>query len=185
VAYEYYREGKYERALELCRKRLAENPALLSGRVILARTLYESGQIESAEEEFYEILRSDPENLAALKYLGDIKFAAGDEAMASSFYERIHKIDPHSSGLYCSLDRALKSNDARSVTLRRSSEEAQSKNGPGRDLPFKTETMGDLLLSQGHSRMALQIYEELAERENNDRLTEKIERARSLMSKKE
>jgi len=184
VAYEYYREGKYERALELCRRRLADEPAVLSGRVILARALYDSGNSSAAEEEFYGILRSDPENLVALKYLGDIKYAGGDETMALSFYERIHKIDPHSSGLYCLIDGNSARRNVRAVTLKRGTE-TRTKNGSSSNLPFKTETMGDLLFSQGHTRLALEIYEELAENENNDRLMEKLERARSLISKKE
>jgi len=185
VAYEYFRQEKYDRALELCRRRLSENPGLLSGRVILARALYESGDTASAEDEFYGILKSDPENLVALKYLADIKFKNGDEATALSLYERIQKIDPHSPGLWCSLRKESGGRVTRSVTLKRGAEETSGKNGQTRDLPFRTETMGDLLLSQGHTRLALQVYEELAESEINDRLAEKMERARSQLNKKE
>ena len=72
------REGTYSRAVRLCREFLAEQPNLVSGRLIYAEALYRSGQLESATEEFHRVLALDPEHEVALKRLGDIRFASGD-----------------------------------------------------------------------------------------------------------
>ncbi len=184
VAYEYFRDRKYGKALELCRRRLNETPDLISGRVILARALYHSGRIEEAESEFYRILQYDPQNLVALKYIGDIRFANGDDDTAFSYYEKVMKIDLHSPTLLYPIDG--RSGSGKAMVLKRNSEDASEKKETATErLPFKTETMGDLLFSQGHTRLAFHIFDELARESDQPRLKEKAEKARALLNKKE
>jgi len=49
-----------------------------------------------------------------------------------------------------------------------------------RQLPFDTETAGDLLLEQGHTRMASRIFKNLFEKNESPRLLEKLEKIRNL-----
>lgn len=187
VARDYFREEKYDKVLELCRRRLPENPKLISGRLIYALALYRSGEIEKAETEFYNILRVDSENLAALKCLGDIKFASGETDTAVSFYERVLAIEPYCTGLSDAINEKERIK-GQAIILKRGGEildaDLDQDDSPG-DLPFRTETMGDLLLSQGHARLALDIFEDLAGRTGESRFEEKAEHARTLLKKKE
>jgi len=176
VAMEYFNERLYSRAVELCTIRLKEYPDLLSGRLILARALYHSGQYESAEEEFRKVLQRDPQNLVSLKYLGDLKFRAKDEATAMTYYSRVLEIEPNTSGLSSELDRKAVE-ETKILTIKKAAKKEDDISAVLRELPFKTETVGDLLMEQGHTRLALEVFRELASRNQNPRLNEKIEKA--------
>ena len=184
TAMEYLRRKEYSKAVELCTIRLKDYPDLVSGRVVLARALFHSGQPESAEQEFYRILQRDPDNLVALKYLGDLKFGQGDETTAFSYYMKVMETDPQTRGL-ASLLEQKEAQKTRVLTLKRGQEKDTSAAGRLRDIPFKTETMGDLLLKQGHSRLALEIFRELADASHDQRLVEKYEKTRKSLNMKE
>ncbi|MBN2226327.1 MAG: tetratricopeptide repeat protein [candidate division Zixibacteria bacterium] len=173
VAYEYLTAGEYSRAVELCTIRLKEYADSVSGRIILARALYHSGQVAEAEEEFYAVLRRDSDNLVALKYLGDIKYANGDETTAMSYYHKILQIEPRTTGLACEVGKSP-TETTHILKLKRGEEISPGIRERLRELPFHTETAGDLLQAQGHYRLALAVYKELAERVGHPRLQEKI-----------
>lgn len=180
-----FAERKYSRAVEICREFLNESPHLVSGRLIYAKSLYYTGQIDLAAEQFHSVLSIDPENLVALKYLGDIKFAAGDKVTALANYQRVLEIDPDCCGLWLSLKIKSKKT-TRTVMLRHSSEsKIEDKRKPLREIPFYTETMGDLYLSQGHSRLASRVFRSLLEKTNNLRLEEKLIKAEQQIKTKE
>lgn len=180
VASKYLEEGKYSRAIELCMMHLKEHPEILSGRIILARALFHSGQDEEAELQFYDILRRDPNNMIALKYLGDLKYKDGDEAVALSYYNKILHMDPYASGLASSLSG--KTIEATKVlTLKKTKTEVEPLPANLRDIPFRTETLADLLMSQGHARLALEVYRELAQ-SGNPRLVDKFEKAKEALN---
>ncbi|MEW5923324.1 MAG: tetratricopeptide repeat protein [Candidatus Zixiibacteriota bacterium] len=186
LAMEYFLERKYARAIELCMIRLKEYPDILSGRIVYARSLYHTGQYESAEEQFYKILGYDPNNLVALKYLGDLKFRAGDEATAFAYYLKILEIEPNTNALTSPINHEKEETEqlTRVLVLRKKSDERDDdKDIPLRELPFKTETLGDLLLKQGHPRLALKIFQELAEKNGSPQLREKIEKTQQSIKK--
>ncbi len=184
MAGEYFRQKKYSRAVELCTMRLEEQPEILSGRIILARSLFHSGQMEASEEQFYRVLQCDPENLAALKYLGDIRYCHGDEVMALSYYDKVLNINPYFGGLFSAVEEGLRG-ETKVLTLRRESESPAADSAAAREIPFKTETAADLLLSQGHTRLAMEIYRDLAARFGDGKYVEKLNRLRALNKKKE
>lgn len=184
VAREYLEQKKYSRVVELCQLRLKENPNLLSGRIILARAFYHSGQYEQAEEQFYRILQVDFSNLVALKYLGDLKFRAADEPTAFSYYERVWKIDPHTKGL-CSFIEDGRVEATRVLLLRKEPEKSETIREHLRQIPFITETLGDLLLAQGHPRLAMEVFRDLTMRTENPRLREKLDKSQELLKHKE
>jgi len=184
VALEYFNSGKYSRAVELCSIRLAESPEIVSGRLILARSLYHTGQLEAAEDEFYRVLRQDPENLMALKYLGDIKFFRGDEVTALANFNRVLALDPRTE-ILASPRKREPSGETRVLTLHKRANISERKEPPLRQLPFVTETVGDLLLAQGHTRMAAEVFRNLAETTGDSRMTEKLESIRTMLNGRE
>ncbi len=185
LAERYLCEGKLSETVRLCKENLAEYPCLISGRLILARALYQAGQIDSAGDEFHRVLALDPDNIVALRYLGDIKFSAGDEFAAMADYRRILEIDPHCHGLKAPL-RKPDTTTTRTVKLKRSGEHHdRTAAGTLREIPFYTETMGDLYLAQGYPRLAAEVFRHLDGRSDNPRLAEKLARAEGKAREKE
>jgi tetratricopeptide (TPR) repeat protein len=72
LAEEFRRMGRHEEAIETCRAGLQRHPAYLSARVTLGRALIETGDYDAAREELETVLRSAPENLAAIRGLAQI-----------------------------------------------------------------------------------------------------------------
>jgi tetratricopeptide (TPR) repeat protein len=169
----------------LCKQHLPDEPELVSGRIIYALALFRAGQMESASEEFYRILSRDPENLVALKYLGDIKFAQGDEFAAMANFARILEIDPYTRGV-CGRLAKQPAETTTTITLRRGTEASpDSDSTPLRQVPFVTETMGDLYLAQGHSRLAAAVFRSLQQQAGNPRLAEKLAQAEHNVKEKD
>jgi tetratricopeptide (TPR) repeat protein len=85
LAEEFRRVGRYDEAVETCRTGLQRHPAYLSARVTLGRALIETGDFEGAREQLETVLRSAPENLAAIRGLAQIHERLGHSA----------EMDPH------------------------------------------------------------------------------------------
>jgi tetratricopeptide (TPR) repeat protein len=77
LAEEFRRTGRFEDAIETCRTGLQRHPAYLSARVTLGRALLETGDYQAAREELETVLRSAPENLAAIRGLEQINERLG------------------------------------------------------------------------------------------------------------
>jgi len=77
LAEEFRRIGRYEDAIETCRTGLQRHPAYLSARVTLGRALIETGDYDAAREELETVLRSAPENIAAIRGLEQINERLG------------------------------------------------------------------------------------------------------------
>jgi tetratricopeptide (TPR) repeat protein len=77
LAEEFRRVGRFEDAIETCRTGLQRHPAYLSARVTLGRALLETGDYTGAREELETVLRSAPENLAAIRGLEQINERLG------------------------------------------------------------------------------------------------------------
>jgi len=178
-------EKLYSRAVEVCLENLPDDSDLISGHLIYAVALYKAGQTESATERFYEVLARDPDNLVALKYLGDIKYATGEDFAALANYNRIFEIDPGCRGLKCEV--SLKTRETtRSITITRGEEISQSPQSRSlRHIPFYTETLADLYLAQGHARLAEEVYDYLSKKGDNPRLQNKLSQARNKIKEKE
>ena len=85
LAEEFRRMGRNEEAIETCRAGLQRHPAYLSARVTLGRALIETGDYNAAREELETVLRSAPENLAAIRGLAQIHDRLGHST----------EMDPH------------------------------------------------------------------------------------------
>lgn len=86
LAEEYRRCGHYEEAVEICRTGLEHHGAYLSARVTLARALMELGRFEEAQAELDIVLRTAPENLAAIRTLSEIQRRRGDLPAAADVF---------------------------------------------------------------------------------------------------
>jgi len=97
LAEEFRRIGRYEDAIETCRTGLQRHPAYLSARVTLGRSLIETGEYDAAREELETVLKSAPENLAAIRGLAQIHERLGhsntmDPGFAAALQERAEQI---------------------------------------------------------------------------------------------
>lgn len=78
LAEEYRRLGMFADAIETCRAGLLRHPAYTSARVTLGRALLALGEFDAASGELEQVLRSAPENLAAIRALADIHRRRGE-----------------------------------------------------------------------------------------------------------
>lgn len=85
LAEELRRMGRNDEAIVTCRAGLLRHPAYLSARVTLGRALIETGDYDGAQAELETVLRSAPENLAALRGLAEIQERLGHST----------QLDPH------------------------------------------------------------------------------------------
>ena len=94
LANEYRKGGQPKRAIEICRTHLAQMPGHMSGQIVFGQALFESGEWDEARTVFGRALALDPENLIALRSLGDMALHAGDTAEARTWYTRLLDADP-------------------------------------------------------------------------------------------
>src|SRR5580765_6584582 len=72
LAEECRRNGEYQEAVDVCHTGLGIHPGYLSARVTLGLALIELNQLEEALNELSLVLKSAPENLAAIRGLAEI-----------------------------------------------------------------------------------------------------------------
>jgi len=82
LAEEYRRAGQLQEAVDVCRAGLAIHPAYLSARVTLGRALLDLQHFDDAQQELEQVLKSAPENLAAIRGLAEIHHRRGALAEA-------------------------------------------------------------------------------------------------------
>jgi tetratricopeptide (TPR) repeat protein len=86
LAEECRRAGQVEEAVDVCRAGLAIHPGYLSARVTLGRALIELNALDDALTELTLVLKSAPENLAAIRGIAEIHHRRGDLAEALGQY---------------------------------------------------------------------------------------------------
>lgn len=94
LANEYRKAGDVERAIELCRTYLPQQPSHMSGYIVYGQALFDAGRTDEAAAVFKQALTLDPENIIALRYLGDIARSEGDNAGAMRWYGKVLDLDP-------------------------------------------------------------------------------------------
>ncbi len=84
LAEECRRAGHFQEAVDVCRAGLEIHPGYLSARVTLGRALIELGDLDSALAELEHVLKSAPDNLAAIRGVAEIHHKQGhlSEALA-------------------------------------------------------------------------------------------------------
>jgi tetratricopeptide (TPR) repeat protein len=86
LAEEYRRAGQFQESVDACRAGLSTHPGYLSARVTLGRALIELNNLDEAEQELSQVLKSAPDNLAAIRGTADIYHQRGDLAKALEYY---------------------------------------------------------------------------------------------------
>ncbi len=95
LAEEYRRAGNYQAAEQCCRTGLARHPGYLSARVTLGRSLIELGKLEESEAELQFVLKTAPDNLAALRGMAEIHQRRGNLELALEFFRRALPLARH------------------------------------------------------------------------------------------
>jgi tetratricopeptide (TPR) repeat protein len=86
LAEELRRAGHHAEAVDVCQAGLVIHPGYLSAHVTLGRALIELNRLEEAATELELVLKSAPDNLAAMRGLGDIYQRRGDLGGALAQY---------------------------------------------------------------------------------------------------
>ena len=94
LANEFRKGGDLEQAILICQEFLPQQPGHMSGHIVYGQALFEAGRIDEARGVFETALSLDPENLIALRHLGDIAGRQGDPTSARRWYERVLEADP-------------------------------------------------------------------------------------------
>lgn len=108
LAEEYRRASRYEEAIETCRTGLQRHPSYLSARVTLGRALIEIGDYDAARTELETVLKAAPENLAAIRGLGEIHQRKGELAEALDQYKSALELSRHDPELQETVERISK-----------------------------------------------------------------------------
>ena len=184
IALRYFENDEYSKAVDICRRKLKEEPASIAGRVILARSLYHAGQIENAHEHFLKVLCAESSHLVALKYLGDILFQENQQAGAMAYYRKIFEIDPYCGGLSCPMKPAAKVQTKRLTIKRDGENKPHKRKTPLQEPAFLTETVGDIYRDQGYMQLAGEVYRRLLKSNKNNRIEEKLKEVEQLTADK-
>src|SRR5215208_2288270 len=103
LASEYRKAGMVDEAIRICREHLPAQP----GHVIYGQALYDAGQRDEARSAFETALSLDPENLIALRYLGDIAREREEYDVARNWYERYLDADPRNGEVSAQLQALM------------------------------------------------------------------------------
>lgn len=103
LANELRKTGDLLQAIALCREHLPKQPGHMSGYIVYGQALYESENLDEARGVFEQAIALDPENLIALRHLGDIARRQGDPAAARRWYERVLDADPRNDDIAAQL----------------------------------------------------------------------------------
>jgi hypothetical protein len=109
LANEFRKGGDLDQAILICQEFLPQQPGHMSGHIVYGQALFETGRIDDARGVFETALSLDPENLIALRHLGDIAARQGDPPSARRWYERVLEADPRNEeiqGLLANLESA-------------------------------------------------------------------------------
>ena len=178
----YRKEGDIDRAIELCEKGLERYPSYASAHVILGKCFYDKGATERARSEFIRVIELDPENMVALKFLGDILSAEGDREGAAQYYRRFLVIDPTNEEVAGRLGEIERDFQVRQIDL---TDEKRIKKVEGTG-ELATMTLAGIYAAQGYYNKALKIYQEVIQNEpENAQAQEMVEKLEAMMDESE
>jgi len=104
LANEYRKAGDIAQAIALCQEHLGEQPGNMNGQVVFGQALYDAGRLDESEVTFATALSLDPENLIALRHLGDIARSKNDVGKAIEWYTRVLDADPRNDEILAFID---------------------------------------------------------------------------------
>lgn len=104
LAEELRRAGAFQESVDTCRAGLDLHSGYLSARVTLGRSLIELNELDEAQAELETVLKSAPENLAAIRGLADIFHRRGQMAEALAQYRAALVLAPNDPDLEQTVD---------------------------------------------------------------------------------
>lgn len=104
LANAYRKVGELDQAIDVLREGLEKHRDYLSAHIVLGRCLADKGDAEAAEAEFRYVLTLDPQNLIALRTLGEISLADGKIEDAERWYRELLTVDPMNEDARRALD---------------------------------------------------------------------------------
>lgn len=179
----YRRDGKSDQARSVLVRGLQGDPGCISARALLGVVLTDLGEREAARGELLTVLSHDPDNLMALRLLGDDAASTGDWPKACEFWVRLLRLQPEAADLRLALREACSrlAIEADAVAVpsgplaqqgehRREDGRHQAHSGtdqeadprPAPDVAgVETPTLADLYRQQGHPQKARRIIERI------------------------
>ncbi len=94
LANEFRKAGDIDQAILICEEFLPQQPGHMSGHIVYGQALYEAGKMPESRTVFETALGLDPENLIALRHLGDIARNQSEHDAARNWYRRVLDADP-------------------------------------------------------------------------------------------
>ncbi|MEP6991487.1 MAG: tetratricopeptide repeat protein [bacterium] len=104
LANEFRKAGEIEQAILICEEFLPQQPGHMSGHIVYGQALYEAGRMLDSRAVFETALGLDPENLIALRHLGDIARGQDDAIAARGWYVRVLYADPRNEEIQALID---------------------------------------------------------------------------------
>ncbi len=104
LANEFRKAGEIEQAILICEEFLPQQPGHMSGHIVYGQALYEAGRMLDSRAVFETALGLDPENLIALRHLGDIARGQDDPVAARGWYVRVLYADPRNEEIQALID---------------------------------------------------------------------------------
>ncbi|MCU0638901.1 MAG: tetratricopeptide repeat protein [Candidatus Krumholzibacteria bacterium] len=174
----YRKSGRIDRAIELCEEGLERFPDYASAHVILGKCFYDKGATERARTEYGRVLDLDPENMVALKNLGDILLGENRREEAAALYRKFLAIDPTNEEVGGILREMKAEFQARKIDLQ--DESSIRKAESSRELA--TMTLAGIYASQGYYNKALKMYRDIiASEPGNSEASRMIEKLESMV----
>ena len=93
LAEAYRKAGELRQAHQVLADGLKRHVDYPSGLVVLAKVLADQGEAERAAAVWRDVVRLDPENVVALRALGDLAESAGRRDEAMQYYRRIVRLE--------------------------------------------------------------------------------------------
>lgn len=103
----YLRDEKFEEALQVCEKAVAQRPDQAALQIVLGQIYHRFGRFDEAMNAFQTAIKLDPENVLGYGALVELQESRNDLTAAIDLYERLIALSPDSAGLYYQLALVL------------------------------------------------------------------------------
>ncbi|MDI6754693.1 MAG: tetratricopeptide repeat protein [Thermodesulfobacteriota bacterium] len=186
LAEAYRLQGRYDEAIDTCRKGLEKNPDALRGRLILGRCYLEKGMVAEAKGELEKVAEGIEECLSVYKLLSQVYLQEKNidralEVLRKALYFPPEEEKPKKGMTPLEMDLLQqKIKPALAPTPPDSQEDAAEERKSIAEKVAKkaiqTDTLAEIYIKQGHPEKALSIYKEILSRDpENIQVKEKYE----------
>ena len=192
MAEDYCLQGRYQEAIDICRKGLEKMPDALRGRLILGKCYLEKGMIAEAKQELEKVAQSIEECLSVYKLLSQVYLEEKNMHRASEVIQKAYDLSPGEEKTKKELtppDMAWPRQTTNTISAsgepdirEESDRRGQSFQDDQTHQVIQTDTLAEIYIKQGHLEKAFSIYQEiLARQPGNTYVQEKYEALRKQM----